>query len=74
MLGKSEHIPLVSVDKALKLKHYMTIGEMYTVKELSDAYRKRFGYDREPLWDTLSLLSFVYEIGRIQGMREVRRK
>ena len=74
MVGGKKHIELVSIDEALKLKEYMTVNEMFTVKELNDAYRSKFGFAAEPLWDKLSLLSFIYDIGRIQGMREERRK
>ena len=74
MVGGKEHIELVSIDEALKLKEYMTVSEMFTVEKLHSAYRKEFGYDEEQCWDAMCLLSFIYDIGRIQGIREERRK
>ena len=40
---------------------------MYTVKELEEVYRACKGKDQDTLWDTLSILSFIYDTGRIQG-------
>ncbi len=46
--------------------------EMYRVKELYTAYREVRGTDTDSLWDIMSLLSFVYDTARIQGIREER--
>jgi hypothetical protein len=47
---------------------------MYIAKDLYDFYRAQKGRDSDSLWDTMSLLSFIYDTGRIQGMREERAK
>lgn len=46
--------------------------EMYRVKDLYTAYREAIGTDTDSLWDIMSLLSFVYDTARIQGIREER--
>ena len=47
---------------------------MYIAKDLHDFYRAQKGRDSDSLWDMMSLLSFVYDTGRVQGMREERAK
>lgn len=48
--------------------------EMYRAKALYDTYREAKGTDTDSLWDIMSLLSFVYDTARIQGIREERAK
>lgn len=58
----------------MELFKYAGIREMYIAKDLYDFYRAQKGRDSDSLWDTMSLLSFIYDTGRIQGMREERAK
>lgn len=74
MTGKAPIQQLVAPDEAMELFKYAGIREMYIAKDLYDFYRAQKGRDSDNLWDTMSLLSFIYDTGRIQGMREERAK
>jgi len=74
MTGKAPIQQLVAPDEAMELFKYAGIREMYIAKDLYDFYRAQKGRDSDSLWDTMSLLSFIYDTGRIQGMREERAK
>lgn len=72
MNGK--HLPLLRIEpqEAIALFPYAKTEEMYRVKDLYTAYREARGTDTDSLWDIMSLLSFVYDTARIQGIREER--
>ena len=72
MNGK--HLPPLRIDpqEAIALFTHAKTEEMYRVKELYTAYREVRGTDTDSLWDIMSLLSFVYDTARIQGIREER--
>lgn len=74
MLGKTTPPELITAQEAIALFQYATISEMYTVKELEEVYRACKGKDQDTLWGTLSILSFIYDTGRIRGIREERAK
>lgn len=74
MTGKNPIQQLIEPDEAMKLFHYACIGEMHITKDLHDAYRTQRGRDNDSLWDMLSLLTFVYDTGRVRGIREERAK
>lgn len=74
MTGEAPIQQLVAPDEAMELFKYAGIREMYIAKDLYDFYRAQKGRDSDSLWDTMSLLSFIYDTGRIQGMREERAK
>lgn len=71
---------MISPEEAMKLFEYSHIEEMLRAKTLYDEYRKSgrlrntFVWDILDLWDIMSLLSFVYDTGRVQGIREERAK
>lgn len=72
MTGKAPIQQLITPDEAMELFNYASIQEMYIVKDLHDFYRTQKGRGSEKLWDIMSLLSFVYDTARIQGIREER--
>lgn len=74
MTGKAPIQQLIAPAEAIELFKYAGIREMYIVKDLHDVYRAQKGRDSDSLWDMMSLLSFVYDTGRVQGMREERAK
>lgn len=74
MVGKYSPQELITPEEAIALFEYGTIAEMYTAKALFDIYRQRHGVDADRLWDTMRVLAFVYDTGRIQGIREERSK
>lgn len=74
MIGKYSPQELITPEEAIALFEYGTIAEMYTAKALFDIYRQRHGVDADRLWDTMRVLAFVYDTGRIQGIREERAK
>lgn len=72
MNGK--HLPPLRIEpqEAIALFAHAKVEEMYRVKDLYTAYREAKGTDTDSLWDIMSLLSFVYDTARIQGIREER--
>lgn len=65
---------LITPAEAMELFRYAGIQEMHIAKDLHDFYRTQKGSSSDSLWDMMSLLSFVYDTGRVQGMREERAK
>ena len=74
MVGKKMPEKMISTDEALKLFAYANTEEMHRAMDLYRAYRKTKGTDPDVLWDLMSLLSFIYDTGRVQGIREERSK
>ena len=74
MVGKKLPEKMIGTDEALMLLDYATVEEMHRAMELYRAYRESQGTDSDYLWDLAKLLSFVYDTGRIQGIREERAK
>ena len=71
MRGKQEPPELINPTEALKLFRYSGLDELNTSVHLYEAYYKteyRSGFD------FTQFLSFVYDTGRVQGIREERRK
>ena len=65
---------LIAPAEAMELFRYAGIQEVHIAKDLHDFYRAQKGRHSDSLWDMMSLLSFVYDTGRVQGMREERAK
>ena len=71
---------MIEPQEAIALFGYAKTEEMQRAKELYETYRDAKEMRYKPLWDTLdlwdimSLLSFVYDTGRVQGIREERAK
>lgn len=80
MTGKNATQERITPEEAIALFRYASTEEMYRVKALYDMYMKENEVHNAPLWDMLdlwdlmSILSFVYDTGRVQGMREERAK
>lgn len=74
MTGKAPIQQLIAPAEAMELFRYAGVREMYIAKDLHDFYREQKGRHSDSLWDMMSLLSFVYDTGRVQGMREERAK
>lgn len=74
MTGKVPIQQLITPAEAMELSRYAGIQEMHKAKDLHDFYRTQKGRYSDSLWDMMSLLSFVYDTGRVQGMREERAK
>lgn len=74
MTGKVPIQQLITPAEAMELFRYAGIQEMHIAKDLPDFYRTQKGRYSDSLWDMMSLLSFVYDTGRVQGMREERAK
>lgn len=80
MTGKTMPSVRINPEEAIALFKYATIEEMHRVKDLFDEFKKARELRNAPLWesldlwDVLSLLSFVYDTGRVQGIREERGK
>lgn len=74
MNGKQAPAERITPEEAIALFQYAKIEEMYRAKSLYDTYRQHKKTDTDSLWDIMSLLSFVYDTGRVQGIREERAK
>ena len=80
MTGKNATTERITPEEAIALFEYASTEEMYRAKALYDMYRQQKEVRNAPLWDMLdlwdlvSILSFVYDTGRVQGMREERAK
>lgn len=74
MTGKAPIQRLIAPAEAMELFRYAGIQEMYIAKDLYDFYRAQKGRHSDSLWDMMCLLSFVYDTGRVQGIREERAK
>lgn len=74
MTGKATIQQLITPAEAMELFKHAGVCEMYIAKDLHDFYRAQRGKHSDSLWDMISLLSFIYDTGRVQGMREERAK
>lgn len=74
MTGKAPIQQLIAPAEAMELFKYAGVREMYIAKDLYDFYRAKRERNSDSLWDMMSLLSFIYDTGRVQGMREERAK
>lgn len=74
MTGKAPTQRLITPAEAMKLFRYAGIQEMSIAKDLYDFYRAQKGRNSDTLWDMMCLLSFIYDTGRVQGIREERAK
>ena len=70
----------INPEEAITLFQYASCEEMYRAKELFDEFKKARGlrdaalWEHLDLWEGMSLLSFIYDTGRVQGIREERAK
>ena len=80
MIGTTLPPVKISPEEAISLFKFAGCEEMYRAEELYDKFKKSKGLRNEVLWelldtwDVMSLLSFVYDTGRVQGIREERAK
>ena len=73
MNGKALPQQRITPQEAYSLfQQYGKTEEMYRVKELYEYYRDNHKPDNDLQWAFLRLLSFVYDTGRVQGIREER--
>ena len=72
MTGKEPIKPLITPAEAFKLSEHIKISETMIALELFDFYRLHRATSHEPYWDLAYVLSFVYDTGRVQGIREER--
>lgn len=75
MTGKKsiEH-QLITIAEALMLSEHIKISETRIALELFEAYTKEHGSTLPYSWELACALTFIYDTGRIQGMREIRAK
>lgn len=75
MMGKQTPATMIKPEEAILLFRHSTIWEMERAQELYSAFSRETGAPAKLLtWEDLCLLSFVYDTGRIQGMREERKR
>ena len=69
---KSIEQPLITVAEALELSEHIKLSEMCIAMELFDALEKKHGSSKYSLWNSACSVAFVYDAGRVQGIREER--
>ena len=80
MIGAKMPPVRINPEEAISLFKYASIEEMYRAKDLFDEFKEARGLrdaalcELLDLWEVMSLLSFVYDTGRVQGIREERAK
>lgn len=81
MNGKTAPAERITPAEALQLFDFATAKEIYIARELYTAYKEihetHFNLadaNAEELYKLCELLSFVYDTGRVQGIREERAK
>lgn len=74
MVGKLEITKRVTPGEALEIFKNSTLEELYIAMDLYQAFKQTRECDNDRLWDLLSLVSFAYVTGRVQGIREERAK
>lgn len=72
MTGKESIKPLITPAEAFELSEHIKLSEMMIAIELYDFYRLHRATSHESYWDLACVLSFVYDTGRVQGIREER--
>ncbi len=65
---------MIAPGEAIALFEHAKLTEMYRAKDLYDAYIESGNQSSGTLWELISLLSFIYDTGRVQGIREERAK
>ena len=72
----SKHLSALKIEpeEAIVLFKFATLSEMYRTKALYDIYKTHRELKADNLWDIMSLLTFIYNTARIQGIREERAK
>lgn len=73
MVGKVSPPELISPEEANSLYLYMTMEEMDRAKSLFHVFSDKLD-GKNPQWDLWYLLAFVYCTGRVQGIREERKR
>ncbi|MDY2821029.1 MAG: hypothetical protein SOT37_01480 [Oscillospiraceae bacterium] len=71
---KSIEQPLITVAEALELSEHIKLSETCIAMELFDAFEKKHGSAEYSLWNLACSVTFVYDAGRVQGIREERAK
>lgn len=74
MTGKAPFQQFIEPAEAMRLFRYAGCQEIRIAKDLHDIYREQREETGDSLWDMMCLLSFVYDTGRVQGIREERAK
>ena len=74
MVGKNKIVERITPAEALKIFENSTLEEIYIARDLYKAFTQARDCTNDSLWETLSLVSFAYMTGRVQGIREERSK
>lgn len=69
---KSIEQPLITVTEALELSKHIKLTETYIATELFSAFEKKHGSALLSRWNLACAVAFVYDAGRVQGIREER--
>ena len=74
-MANREKRVLITPEEALSLLRFSTISSIYRAKDLRKAYEvNQEKHTEGSRWDTMCLLAFIYDVGRIQGIREERER
>lgn len=74
MNGKYPITERITPQEAVKLFEYSKVGEIHIATRLYEEYTETHEPQGDILCGFLTLLSFIYDTGRVQGIREERAK
>lgn len=80
MYGREHPMKLITPQEAIKLYNFATLAEVFTTKELFEVYGESggeipsccIGIAGDDMFSLCKMFAFMYDVGRVQGMREVR--
>ena len=73
-IDKLKVVPLVTPEEAIKLMNTRTIADMYITEEIEKSFKNLEREVCDPIWEKFRLFALIWNAGRIQGIREERRK
>lgn len=74
MVGSEPVTELIEPSEALRLHRFTTVSEMHIAYSLYNAFKEQEKKESDRLWALMDLCSFIYNTGRVQGIREERKR
>ncbi len=71
---EKREIPLISKQEAVGIFKSINLADLNTAKDLYEVFRTQEPHPSDKVWDFFSVLSFVYAVGKAQGIRNERKR